>query len=237
MTLFRWGAWLLVCGMGTAQAQAQAPVAPGAAAAQEGSGWVQGLDPAQERARLSTLRREAEATHAQEVKVCYQRFAVTDCKNAAQAKLQAVLTEVRRQENILKDNEHRQKGSQALQRLDERNDPTRLQEAERKRLDAVQAQQERQDSVQRRQSEHDDKQAQEAQQRQSRADKERNVQGRQVDHSQKQSAEVSKRDQYNQKQEEARQHRLALEKRNAERSKPAGETLPTPSKADILNKP
>ena len=75
---------------------------------------------AAERERIAAERSRVEAEFSAAQKGCYQRFAVTDCIEAARAKRRDALADLRRQEVALNDMERKARAAERLRRLEER---------------------------------------------------------------------------------------------------------------------
>src|SRR4051812_20478778 len=64
-----------------------------------------------EKARLGAERARIEAAFAVQDKACYQKFAVTDCQNAARASRREALSGLRKQELVINEAERRERGA------------------------------------------------------------------------------------------------------------------------------
>lgn len=95
---------------------------------------------AAERGRISAERREAEAAYARAQAGCYGKFAVNDCLNEAKARRREAMSDLRRQEISLNDQERRHKGAAQRQRLDDKASPQNQQRLAEARAQALQAQ-------------------------------------------------------------------------------------------------
>lgn len=102
-----WGCLLLSGWLAAAVAQEVAPI-PAA------------LDINVERQRMGQERAGHEARYLQAERVCYSRFAVSDCLRDARKERRLALDELRRQELVLNDLERQTKGIQALKRIEDK---------------------------------------------------------------------------------------------------------------------
>lgn len=91
-----------------------------AAGAQEAAPSPDALDVTTERQRLGQERAEHEARYLQAERVCYSRFAVSDCLRDARKARRLALDELRREELILNDLERQNKAIAALKRIEDK---------------------------------------------------------------------------------------------------------------------
>lgn len=97
-----------------------------------------------ERARIQSLRNQAQIQFAQEEVRCYQKFAVNDCLQKARVVRRDLVADLRRQELSVNSAEAKRKGAEQLSRIEEKSSPQALHD-EAERLARAQAdQQERQ---------------------------------------------------------------------------------------------
>jgi colicin import membrane protein len=87
---------------------------------------------AAQRARIAGERDQAEGEFNARQKLCYLKFAVNDCLNAAKAQRREKLADLRRQEISLNDAERKRKAAERSGSLEERSSPGK-QEAEAQR--------------------------------------------------------------------------------------------------------
>lgn len=76
------------------------------------------LDPSAERQRIAAERTGHEAVYQQAERLCYSRFAVSDCLRDARKERRLALDDLRRQELLLNDMERKTKSLEALKRIE-----------------------------------------------------------------------------------------------------------------------
>jgi len=76
------------------------------------------LDMGAERQRIAAERADHDAAYRQAERVCYSRFAVTDCLRKARKEQRLAMDELRRQELLLNDMERKTRALQALKRIE-----------------------------------------------------------------------------------------------------------------------
>lgn len=91
----------------------------GWAQAQDGAG-LSGLDVASERERIAQARGVLERAEASAQTQCYRRFAVNDCLADVRRSYRAQRDELRRQENVLSEQQRRANAAQAHSRISEK---------------------------------------------------------------------------------------------------------------------
>jgi colicin import membrane protein len=195
-------------------------------------------DVAGERERLNAERSAAEARFLAAQRECRGKFAVNDCMDKVKRQHNAVIGDLRRQENVLNDMERRRRSAERLQSLDERNSPERQRAAEERRLRALQDQQERGERAGEKLGKRAVEDAQKAQHG-PRAPKEPKgapqPQGRaRAPHAgaapsgpTPEEAAKNRRD-YEARVQQAQQHKAQVQQRTASRSRPAASALPIP---------
>lgn len=80
----------------------------------------QQADEAAERARIASERTRIEAEFEQANKACYQKFAVNDCIADARAKRRELLADLRRQELVLNDADRRRRSAERLEEIEKK---------------------------------------------------------------------------------------------------------------------
>ena len=80
----------------------------------------QQAEEAAERARIASERTRIEAEFEQANKACYQKFAVNDCIADARAKRRELLADLRRQELVLNDADRRRRSSERLEEIEKK---------------------------------------------------------------------------------------------------------------------
>lgn len=164
----------------------------------------QQAEDAAERQRIAAERARVEAEFEQAQKACYARFAVNDCIDDARAKRREVMSDLRRQELVLNDAERRRRSAERLEEIEKKT-------ADKRASDAAAAARAASAPASA------PKPAQPA--REPKAPRQPK-EPRQVD-----AGENARR--YNERLEEARQHKAEVQKRAAERSKDV-QPLPVP---------
>jgi colicin import membrane protein len=182
-----------------------------------------------ERARIAAERKQAEDAYAAQETTCYARFAVTDCLKAAKAQRRVLLADLRRQEISLNDAQRKRQAAEHLRELEERASPQSQQEAADKRAKALADQHQREAGAAEKASERartaasapGNAGAREAQEQHKRVEA-----GSARTRKDQEAAENVKR--YEQRQQEAKEHKEDLAKRAAERNKPPASSLAVP---------
>jgi len=183
---------------------------------------------AAERSRIAAERSKAEVDFRAQEKLCYRKFAVTECLNSAKARRREMLANLRRQELSLNDAQRKRKGAERLEDIDQRSLEKQQHEAEQ-RQKALAGQ--------------DDRQARAAQQAEGRAATEASSPARAADRQQqaarkeaqaeadrnRKAAEAEQNTmRYRQRQIDAEEHKASLDKRVAEQKNPPPKPLPVP---------
>ena len=76
--------------------------------------------PAQERERIRTERAAVEQRYQAALAACGDRFAVTDCTDAARAERRAAVERLARQQGVLDDAERRSRAAQRMRRIEDK---------------------------------------------------------------------------------------------------------------------
>jgi len=98
-------------------------------------GQQPGLD--ERRTSLSQERSRLEAGFAAEDAACHERFAVNSCLEKVDAKRLAAMTQLRRQEILLNDEERKNRAEAERRKIEEKSSPENLQQAARQRAAAA----------------------------------------------------------------------------------------------------
>ena len=206
--------WLIVCCLLGSAVLAQTP---------DGSVAVKA-----ERQRIAAERQQIEQRFAAEEAVCFQKFAVNDCRDASRARRRADLADLRRQEILLNDAERKRKGAEQLQRMEhgtlqESPAPAASSAGEKPRTHV----RTRTPAAPR----HDAAQAARAQ-----AERKATLESKSRAHQEEQAARDRKsadapqeRAQYEKKLQEAAAHQEQVRRRNAARTKARAASLPEPA--------
>jgi colicin import membrane protein len=183
---------------------------------------------ATERARMQSLRNQAQSQFAQEEIQCYQKFAVNDCLQKARVIRRDLLADLRRQDLSLNAAEAKRKGAEQLARIEEKSSPKALQE-DAERLAKAQADQ------QERQREFDEKAAARAaaareapEHLKENEDRLKTSEQSRADRAAQAASAPANKGQYDAKQLEAQQREAQRQKRLSEPKKPATTGLPLP---------
>lgn len=100
------------------------------------AGSTKSVDMTAERNRIQGERAHMEARVAQEEAACYARFAVTDCLREVRVRRREALTDLRRQDIVLKEIERKRKTREQMERISEKSSAQRFEEEAARRLDA-----------------------------------------------------------------------------------------------------
>ena len=201
-------------------------------AAGAGSGWAQtvaadgNVDLAAERARLKEERSVVDRRAQQEQVACYQKFAVEDCLRESRRQRRTLDDDLKRQEAAINDIDRKRRAAAQLERLDKA--PPRSQDDPEKRQQSQQSQENREQRA----AEHARTRAEaaaksEANRRDFEA-KQRSHAAEQAKAAQLRAEAPQERARHERKVEQAEEHRISRERRNAARSKPRSAPLPTP---------
>lgn len=190
---------------------------------------AQGVDAGAERARIQSERDQAEQRFRQEQRACNGKFNVTDCLNEAKAKRREKLSDLRRQEVALNDQERKHKAAERLKEIEERRSNDHQEQAARQRAKAQSDQQARDDRAAGKAAK---KPGPEGARQQRAAEQQIRIR----EHAGDQAEAARKREQEAQENRAEREKRLKdaeerkakAEKRMAERKKPAASDLPPP---------
>jgi colicin import membrane protein len=200
---------------------------------------AQAPDEAAERARIRQEQEAADKRFKEAEKTCRAKFAVNDCIAEARRERNAVVTELKRQERILNDEERTRKAAQRQKEIDERSSPERQQEAARKRAKAAEEQEERDARAAEKAAKHAADEAEHAKraprvktpkgdtgpQGSPREPKAAKSHGLSPEEAAKNKAE------HEQRVQDAERHKAEVAARNAKRTKPASADLPPPARA------
>ncbi len=215
---------LLLAIQGAALAQAQAPlpaVPPGSAPAEASPSALQA-----ERNRIASERAAAESRFGVEEKACYKKFAVNDCLNDVRVRRRETLADLRRQDLSLNDAERKRRGAEALQRIEDKSSPQKLQEAEDRRAKALANQQARDDKAADKQKAAEESREKARSRVQAQLGREQESADKAASRSAKAASASSKAAEYEARQRDAAERRARAEKKAAERTKPPAKPLP-----------
>nr|WP_315240566.1 hypothetical protein [uncultured Albidiferax sp.] len=190
-----------------------------------------GLEVAAEHARIDAERQRIEKRFADEEAACFQKFVVNDCRDESRARRRVDMADLRRQEISLNDAERKRKGAEQLQRMEQAaaakdgppvavgtatprtraSAPVRTPAEPRKPYDAA------------------DAAKAQAERKASAESKARKAQEDQAARARRAAAAASEPARYAKKLQEAADHKAAIDKRNAARTKPKAAPLPEPA--------
>lgn len=192
--------------------------------------WAQGAeDPAAERARISAERSQVEAAYRVQEKACYGKFAVNDCLTAARAQRREALADLKRQETSLNDADRKRKGAERQRALEEK--------AAAEKKQAKPGQPAQGGAPQHPVPQHPSAAQKEAERAQEQAANAASAQERkrqaQIKTEEKKAEQIRRADEaaknakrQQEQQAQAEEHRAAVNKRLAERTKPPAQPLP-----------
>jgi hypothetical protein len=182
-----------------------------------------------QRSRIAAERAQAEAVFQEKEKACYARFAVNDCLAEAKAQRRKVLADLRRQEVSLNDAQRKRRAAEHLRAIEERSSPEKQQREAQQRDKALADRQDREAAAARKAA---DRAASQASAPAKAAQRQEQVVRRQSQASAARSAraeEAAKNLKMRQQRlAEAQERKASLDKRLAERKKPAAKPLPVP---------
>lgn len=193
-----------------------------------GSAWAQPGD-AQASADIAGARRQIEESRSHETArfdamdaQCQTRFAVNDCLRTSQTQRRAAMTDLRKREANLNEKERRQRGQDQVQRAEQKAQERREQDQEVTDAHAARLAQQAQ-----KQSTQDEKRA-------ANRNIALNPPPPKTPPAKPQAGplpaqQAANRSEYERRQAEARQHKLELDKRNAEKTGKPASTLPLPA--------
>ena len=90
-----------------------------------------------ERLRISTERAALEAGFIREDTACYQKFLVNHCLDEVKIRRREAMADLRRQENLINDQDRKAKGAEQIQKTEDKASPEKQQEEADKRAEAV----------------------------------------------------------------------------------------------------
>ncbi|MBP9734605.1 MAG: hypothetical protein KBD82_03005 [Rhodoferax sp.] len=88
-----------------------------------GGAFGQTFGIAEQRQQIAKARAQQVLKQQEQERICYTKFAVTDCLRELRSQHRSVLNDLRRQEMILNDMDRQSKAVQALQRLESKSTP------------------------------------------------------------------------------------------------------------------
>jgi colicin import membrane protein len=200
---------------------------------------AQAPDEAAERGRIRQEREAADKRFKEAETACRAKFAVNDCIAEARRDRNAIVTELKRQERILDDQERTRKAAQRQKEIDERSSPQRQEEAARKRAKAAEEQEERDARAAEKAAKHAADEAEHAK-RAPRVKTPKGDTGPQGSprgpqapkgHGPSPEEAAKNKAEREQRVQDAERHKAEVAARNAKRTKPASADLPPPARA------
>ncbi len=182
------------------------------------------------RQEIAQRRVVVEDAHARSRVECYQRFAVNDCLLAAQRLRAEQMDDLRRQEIALNDVERKRKSAEQVRKLDDRQTDGKVQQAQTQRVERAEVTQQKQ-------------QTHEARVPKSPIAPKPSTRDIAVTPGRSAADRTAAADAFEQRQLEAQQRQLEVQKVRAKRTKPLAEplppqgTLPTPLQSELTAKP
>jgi len=182
-----------------------------------------------ERARIASERATVNQRALQERTACYQKFAVESCLGDSRKRQRAVLDQLKSDEARINDIVRRERGSAALERLDRKATPEKAQESATRQERSQAEQQGRDDRAASHAASRSSAAAQSEDKRRSFEDKQRAHAARVAKEAERDARAPTERERQEAKLQRAEQHRLDVEKKNADRKKPRAAPLPPAS--------
>ena len=182
-----------------------------------------------ERSRIAAERSQTAASFAAQEKGCYRKFAVVDCLNAVRAQRRERLSDLRRQELSLNDSERKRRSSARVTSIEERNSAQKQEDGATQRAEAVVRRREKEAGLDQRAVERAQTQAA-GPARAARTRKQAGERTTSIHAARQRRAHDTAGEQrrYDERQQEAREHRDKLAKRLAEPQRPEVKPLPVP---------
>lgn len=190
------------------------------------SGTAQGSD---ERERIGVERKAEELRYSASRAQCYQRFAVEDCLTGESRLHRETLDSLKRREAAVNDAERRQRGEEALRRIQDKQAAPPARDLPQERERNRQAQQDREQRSADHAASRAATAAQAPQRRQQFEDRQRAQAQKAAERAQRRSQDAAERERYDRRQADAEQRRADAQRRDAQRTKPPAAPLPDPS--------
>lgn len=181
-----------------------------------------------ERLRISTERARLEAAFAVENTACYKKFFVNDCLEQLKVRHRDALADLRRQEIVLNDRLRKAKGTEQLQKIEDKSAPEKLQQAADKRTQSVKEFDDKIASDKQKIADRRALQAGEKAKLESSASRVKGNQEKEAGRTSKQALAAEELRKYNERQEQAKQRQARHAADKASRTKSGAEPLPPP---------
>lgn len=182
-----------------------------------------------ERERIGAERRAEELRYSARRAQCYQRFAVDDCLTGESQLHREALDAFKRREAALNDAERRQRGEDALRRIEEKQANPPVRDLPQEREENRQAQQDREQRNADHAAGRAATAAQASQRRQQFEDRQKAQAQKAAERAQRRTQDAAERERYERRQTDAEQRRADARRRDAERTKPPAAPLPDPA--------
>lgn len=183
-----------------------------------------------ERARIADERGRVEARFAVEEKACYAKFGVNDCLQEARTRRREVLADLRRQEVSLNDADRRRRAAERLSEIEQRSSAAKQEQAAAQRAKALADQDEREKRQAEKAARRDTAvQTPGGEESADRTQKDRRAKPLRSQPAEPKSLDTKANAQaFNERVGEAQDHRAKIEKKLADKTKPAAKPLPVP---------
>lgn len=196
--------------------------------------WAQSVaavgntDMTAERSRLTAERAKVEKDFENERTACFKKFAVESCLEDSRLSKRAALDNIKRQEAIINDAERKRRGAAALDQLDQKSAPQRVQEAAEQRDEAIKSQAAREQRAADYKTGREAVAAGEAAKREQFGNKQKEHAEHLANMAASRARASVEQQQFDDKLKQAEAHRADIAKRNAESTKPRSASLPPP---------
>ncbi|GBU15578.1 hypothetical protein AwPolaro_09560 [Polaromonas sp.] len=181
-----------------------------------------------ERSKIALERDRLQAGFLTEDGACYKRFAVNACLEKVDIRRRQAMADLRRQENLLNDEERQTRGLEQLSRTEEKSSPEKLEEARLQRAQAAADYQSRLDKQKIKQQERAAVPLVDAAADKANADKQSQQQKNKDLRAARPAAEAAQREQYDARQKQAETRRAQYESELQSRPKSTVQPLPLP---------
>lgn len=181
-----------------------------------------------ERARINAERSRLEAGFLVEDAACYKRFAVNSCLGDVNVRRRQAMTDLRRQEIMLNDEERQNRGAEQIRKSAAKSSPEKQQAAADARAKALEEYQSRIEAARIKREERAALESREKANSQAQADRLKENQKKVQTRADKQAAATEQAKKFNERQLRAQTRRAQHEADQLKRRKPAANSLPVP---------
>lgn len=182
-----------------------------------------------EREHIGVERKAEEVRYLASRAQCYQRFAVEDCLSGESRLHRETLDALKRREAVLNDAERRQRGQEALRRIQDKQVVPSQRDLPPERERSRQAQQDREQRSADHAASRAATAAQAPQRRQQFEDRQKAQAQKAAERAQRRGQEAAERERFERRQTDAEQRRADAQRRDAQRTKPPAAPLPDPA--------